>query len=167
MGTERNTVEGRTTFPPGSHTWSASQGVSRRRVMLAGTAGAGMWTLATLSACTNTGGSSATTSAAATSAAASAGADEQQYKDALIKAHIEAHQLWNDRKLDAFIPTFASPIHYMDVPTGHVVSDATKMTEFAAKWYKAAPDAKLSGAYFYTGTIADQLGEYPHPWMWR
>ena len=121
-----------------------------------------MWAMATLTACTNTGGSAATTSAAATgSASASAGADEQQYKDALIKAHIEAHQLWNDRKLDAFIPTFASPIHYTDVPTGHAVSDATKMTEFAAKWYEAAPDAKLSGAYYYAGTLADQLGEYP------
>lgn len=75
------------------------------------------------------------------------GADEPEYREALVGAHRKSHDLWNARDLAAFIPTFASPIHYSDVPAGHVVSDASKMTDFATKWFLAAPDAKLSGAY--------------------
>ena len=113
--------------------------------------------------CQHQSGAAAPSGAASTTGAASAtpGADEEKDKATLIGVHKKAHELWNDRDLESFIPTFAPTIHYADVPTGHEVTNATAMVEFASKWFKAAPDAKLSGVYYYAGIIADQLGEYP------
>jgi hypothetical protein len=63
--------------------------------------------------------------------------------------------------LESFIPTFFDPIHYLEVPSGHEITNASEMIEFASKWFEMAPDAKLSGVYWYAGIIGDELGERP------
>ena len=65
------------------------------------------------------------------------------------------------RDLETFIPTFAPSIYYMEVAKAHEINNPEEMIEFASKWFKAAPDAKLSGVFYYCGKVADQLGDPP------
>ena len=130
------------------------QALSRRR-MLAG-------------AMTSVGAVALAACADSSSGGDASGATEDPADDAetLVVAHRDAHQLWNDRDLETFIPTFMPVIHYLEVASGHEISDPDEMIEFASKWFKAAPDAKLSGVYWFSGTSGDQLGDAPkavHP----
>jgi len=81
--------------------------------------------------------------------------------ETLLVAHRGAHELWNKRDLESFIPTFFDPIHYLEVPSGHEITNASEMIEFASKWFEMAPDAKLSGVYWYAGINGDELGKRP------
>lgn len=81
----------------------------------------------------------------------------------LVSTHRRSHGLWNKRDLESFIPTFAPTIHYLEVPKGHQVTNSAEMIDFASKWFKAAPDAKISGVYWYAGRIRrpQTLGRAP------
>jgi hypothetical protein len=61
--------------------------------------------------------------------------------------------LWNERDLAAFIPAFLPTIYYVDVPTGHEVTNATEMTSFASKWYECAPVCQLTLTGTQTGPL--------------
>ena len=79
----------------------------------------------------------------------------------LIGIHQKGHELWNARDLETFIPTFAPSIYYVEVAKAHEITNPEEMIEFASKWFKAAPDAQLSGVFYYCGLVADQLGDAP------
>lgn len=130
----------------------AIQGLSRRAALTGAIGAAGMGALV---AC------SSSAPAVPAAAAATAGDVDPAVAADLVEIHRRGHELWNERDLETFIPTFAPTIHYMEVASGHEITDAAEMIEFASKWFAAAPDAALSGVYFYVGTIAAQIGDLP------
>jgi len=134
----------------------AIQGLSRRAAL---TGALGAVGLGALAACASAPAPAAPATAPTPTAAAASGDAEVAAK--LIEIHRRGHELWNQRDLESFIPTFAPTINYMDVASGHEITNAEEMTEFASKWYMAAPDAKLSGVFFYCGKVAAQLGDAP------
>lgn len=134
---------------------SAVQGLSRRGALIGAMGAVGLGALA---ACASPASAPAAPSAAPSAAAAGGDAE---VAGKLIGIHKKGHELWNARDLETFIPTFAPTIHYVEVAKAHEITNAEEMIEFASKWFKAAPDAKLSGVFYYCGKVADQLGDPP------
>ena len=151
--TTRDSTEGRASSTViGAH--SAFQGLSRRAAL---TGALGVAGLGALAACAPAAPSSAPAAAPTTAAAAA----EAEVSAKLIGIHKKGHELWNARDLETFIPTFAPSIYYMEVAKAKEITNPEEMIEFASKWFKAAPDAQLSGVFFYCGKVADQLGNAP------
>ena len=149
--TTRDSAEGRASSTViGAH--SAFQGLSRRAAL---TGALGVAGLGALAACASP---SSAPAAAPTTAAAAA---EAEVSAKLIGIHKKGHELWNARDLETFIPTFAPSIYYMEVAKAKEITNPEEMIEFASKWFKAAPDAQLSGVFYYCGKVADQLGDPP------
>ena len=137
----------------------AVPGLSRRAAL---TGAIGAVGLGALAACASPASAPASAPAAAPTAAATAAAGaDAEVSAKLIGIHKKGHELWNARDLETFIPTFAPSIYYMEVAKAHEITNPEEMIEFASKWFKAAPDAKLSGVFFYCGKVADQLGDPP------
>ena len=119
------------------------QALSRRR-MLAG-------------AMTSVGAVALTACADSGSDGDAAGATEDPADDAetLVAAHRDAHVLWNDRDLESFIPTFMPVIHYLEVASGHEISDPDEMIEVRQQVVQSRPRREASGRVL---ALRDQRG---------